>query len=83
MWALEDMTVIRPNSKEFGIMVSNFIDQHSGYLRLTDDHELATSADPTFPKEAHALLEYGAEHEGYWTNEKFMNTVADIAQIAD
>ena len=84
MWASEDMAVIRPKSKGSGIMVSDFIDQHSGYLRLTDEeHELATSTDPTFPKEARALLEYGAEREGYWTNEKFMANVADAAQIAE
>ena len=31
---------------------------------------------------ARALLEYGAEHEGYWTSEKFMENVKNAVKIA-
>lgn len=34
------------------------------------------------PKTARVLLEYGAEHEGYWTSERFMDNVKDVATIA-
>ena len=84
MWAAEDMAVLRPKTKGSGIMVSDFIDQHLGYLRLTEaEQSLATAADPSFPLEARALLEYGAEREGYWTGEKFMKNVEDAARIAE
>ena len=33
--------------------------------------------------EARALLEYGAEHEGYWTGDKFMKNVKDAARIIE
>ena len=76
MWASDDTPVIQPKTKGSGIMVSDYIDQHSGFLRLSDEeHALATATDPDFPKEARALLEYGADKEGYWTGEKFMANV--------
>ena len=84
MWAAEDMVVLRPKSKGSGIMVSDFIDQHSGFLRLNEEEQaLAQSSDPEFPVEARALLEYGAEREGYWTGDKFMKNVEDAARIAE
>ena len=36
-WGSTDMHVIRPKSKGSGIMVSDFVDERNGYLRLTDD----------------------------------------------
>ena len=84
MWAAEDMVVLRPKLKGSGIMVSDFIDQHSGFLRLNEEEQaLAQSRDPEFPVEARALLEYGAEREGYWTGNKFMKNVEDAARIAE
>ena len=64
-------------------MVSDFVDQHSGFLRLTDEeHRLACVSDADFPKTARVLFEYGAEKEGYWTSEKFMTNIMDAAKIA-
>ena len=84
MWAAEDMVVLRPKTKGSGIMVSDFIDQYSGFLRLTEEEQaLSRASDPHFPAEARALLEYGAEREGYWTGEKFMKNVEDAARIAE
>ena len=81
MWATEDTPVIQPKTEGAGIMISDFVDQHRGYLRLTDsEHALVTANDP---KTARALLEYGAEKEGYWTGEKFMENVKDAVRIAD
>ena len=83
MWAAEDMVVLRPKSKGSGIMVSDFIDQHSGFLRLNEEEQaLDQSRDPEFPVEARALLEYGVESKGYWTGDKFMKNVEDAAGIA-
>ena len=66
MWASDDIPVIQPKTKGSGIMVSDFIDQHSGFLQLTDEeHAVATTIDPESPKAARTLMEYGADKEGY------------------
>ena len=84
MWGTEDDPVIQPKTKGAGIMVSDFIEQHSGFLRLTDDElKLARSTTPTFPEAARCLLEYGAEREGYWTGEHFISNVESAARIAE
>ncbi len=76
MWASEDTPVLQPKTKGSGIMISDFVDQHSGFLRLTnEEHALATAANPDFPKTARTLLEYGADKEGYWTGDKFMANI--------
>lgn len=36
MWAAEGMVVLRPKTRGSGIMVSDFIDQHSGFLQLSE-----------------------------------------------
>ena len=52
MWASDDTPVIQPKTKGSGIMVSDYIDQHNGFLCLTDEeHALATATDPDFPKQ--------------------------------
>ena len=57
-------------------MVSDFIDEHHGFLRLTDDKfKEAKKTNPAIAKEARELLEYGENRDGYWTGEKFMNHV--------
>ena len=84
LWAADDMPVIQPKTKGSGIMVSDFIDQHDAFLQLADEqHAVAKQSDADFPKTARALLEYGAEREGYWTGEKFMVNIANAAKIAD
>ena len=63
-------------------MVSDFVDQHNGYLRLTDtEFAVGKTADPQMVQMARALLEYGAEHEGYWTSEKFMANIKNAVKI--
>ena len=78
-----DEPFIQPKTKGAGIMVSDFVDQHSGFLRITDDeHHLACVSDADFPKTAQVLFEYCADKEGYWTSEKFMTNIVDAAKIA-
>ena len=82
-WGTGDEPYIQPKTKGAGIMVSDFVDQHNGYLQLSEEeHCRACVSDPNFPKSARVLLEYGAEREGYWTSEKFMANVKDAAKIA-
>ena len=62
MWASEDMSVLKPKTRRSGIMVSDYINQHNGFLRLGDEeHWNAKAGDPNFPKVAKAQLEHGAE----------------------
>ena len=37
MWGEQGQCVLKPKSRGSGIMVSDFIDKHNGYLRLTDE----------------------------------------------
>ena len=73
MWGTDDNPAILPKNKGSRIMVSDFVEEHGGYLRLSEDElDVAAEIYPEFPYEARQLLEYGAEKEGYWTSEKFM-----------
>ena len=80
----DDKPAILPKTKRSGIMVSDFIDEHNGYLRLSSEElEDARSTDPNFPKEARELFEYGAARAGYWTGEKFMRQIEKASKIAE
>ena len=64
-------------------MISDYVDQHTGFLRLTPaEAELARSEDPSFPTTARATLEYGAGKGGYWDSDKFQNNVKVAIKIA-
>jgi transposase len=83
-WAEEGKLAIRPKSIGRGIMVSDFISEHDGYLTLTDeDHERAKERYPAIPKSACVLFKYGVQSEGYWNCEKFLIQVENAAQIAE
>ena len=57
-------------------MVSDFVDQHRGFLQLSDkEHAYISAEEPDFTKSACVLFEYGAEKEGYWTGDKFLKNV--------
>ena len=59
-WLQEDQPVIRPKSRGFGQMVSDFVDEYCGFLRLTDlDFQTAKQSQPTIKQEARVILEYG------------------------
>ena len=56
MWATEDTPVIQPKTKGSGIMVSDFVYQHNGYLRLTDtEFAVGKTADPQMVQLARSL----------------------------
>lgn len=60
-------------------MVSDFIEQHDGYLRLPEFQ----AEHAGLPSSARVLLEYGAEKEGYWNSERFIKNVKDAVKIAE
>ena len=84
MWAEKGKQPIRPKGQGRGIMVSDFIEEHGGYLRLSDEeYESAKDSHPGLWKEARQLLKLGAEYEGYWDSEKFLNQVEHSIKIAE
>ena len=84
MWGSADKPAILPKTKGSGIMVSDFIDEHSGYLKLSPEElEDARDSDDNFPEEARELFEYGAARAGYWTGEKFMAQIKRAVCIAE
>ena len=83
-WGEKGTAIMRPKSKGAGIMVSDFIDEINGFLRLTqEEYDQAKQNDPNIWIEARALLEYGENREGYWNSEKFMNQIKMAVKIAE
>ena len=74
-WGTKDMLVIKPKGKGSGIMVSDFVDEHNGYLCFVDCDGRK--------HEARVLMEYGANKEGYWTIDKFLQQMEKAVKIAD
>ena len=65
-------------------MVSDFIDEYSGYLALTDQkYDEAHANHPGLWKTARYLLKYGSSSEGYWNSEKFIFQVQHVLTIAE
>ena len=84
MWRESERPAILPKTKGSGIMVSDFVEEHGGYLRLTPEElESAKEEYPSVDPNAQRFLEYGAEKEGYWTSERFMEQIQNAANIAD
>ena len=84
LWAEKGTTVIRPKSKGSGIMLSHFICERIGFLSLSDEEfEMAKLLDESAKKNARRLLEYGGNKEGYWTSDKFMDQIKDVAQLVE
>ena len=83
-WAEEGKLAIRLKSIGRGIMVSDFISEHDGFLTLTDEqHVRAKGRYRAIPKSACVLFKYGVQVEDYWNCEKFLIQVENAAQIAE
>ena len=73
---------VRPKGKGQGIMVSDFIEEFSGYLRLTDEeHSAARRLYAFYPKEAREIIEH--QRDGYWDNDKFMANIRKAVRVAE
>ena len=84
VWAEKWSQQIKPKGQGRGLMVSDFIEEHNGYLKLTDtEYEEARSHHPNLWKEARYILKYGTDSQGYWNSEKFMNQVKQAVTIAE
>ena len=61
-------------------MVSDFIEEQQGYLRLKDSmHTTLVSTDPTMPCR---LFKYGQTRDGYCNNDHFMQQMEVAIKIA-
>ena len=84
MWGEDDCPAILPKTKGSGIMVSDFVEYHNGFLSLTtEEHSVAKVSLPSTPKSARVLFEYGADKEGYWTGDRFTAQVKTACDIAE
>ena len=84
LWAEAGKQPIRPKGQGRGIMVSDFIDEHNGFLALTDEEYEATHAQHSgLWKNARFLLKYGSSSERYWNSDKFLNQVQHALTIAE
>ena len=83
-WGESGSNVIKPKSKGSGINVSDFIEEHDGFLQLSlEQYEQAKVTNPNIKLVARTLLEYGESREGYWTSDKFMKQVKEASEIAE
>ena len=82
-WGTPDSQMIRPKSRGSGIMVSDFIMEKHGYLRLTNEYDRAMQNYPNARKAARDLLEYGESRDGYWNSDKFMKHTEKAVFIAE
>ena len=83
-WAEKWGQQIKPKGQGRGIMVSDFIEEYDGYLRLDNaEYETAKCTNPNVKKEARFLLKYGADSEGYQDSNKFMQQVKQAVEIAE
>ena len=74
----------KPKSKEAVIMVLGFVDEHNGFLALTDtEYETAKTTNPHIRKYAREFLEYGESREGCWTRDKFIAQMERAIEIAE
>ena len=83
-WGVKGTKIMRPKSRGAGIMISDFIDEHNGFLSLTDEqYERAKQANPRAKKYARRFLEYGENKEGYWTRDKFIDQMKSAVEMAE
>ena len=84
-WSEKGKQPLLPKGRGRGLMISDFVDEHNGFLQLTEEeHKQAKRElnDNAFPRYSREVLEYGAEHEGYWNNKMFIKQVKKAARIA-
>ena len=85
MWGEDDHPALLPKTKGSGIMVSDFVEEHDGYLAFSpEEHPSGETKYSSIPQSTRVLFEYGADEEGYWTGDRFMSqakTACDIAEL--
>ena len=84
MWGEEERLALLPKTKGSGVMVSDFVEEHEGYLHLSDEkYERARAINPAIPQSARLVFEYGSEWGGHWTGERFLTQMKTACNIAE
>ena len=76
IWMEKDRRPLRPKGQGRSIMVSDFLCECHGPLRLSEEQQ---TLHPDIPKESRIMLHPGKNAEGYWTNAKLVEQVRDRA----
>ena len=64
-------------------MISDFVEEHGGFLRLSDDKfERAQEMDPAYPRQEREVFLIGEKYDGYWTNAHLMANVRKQPQLS-
>ena len=69
-WSQDDQFFIRKKGRGAGIVISDFIEEHDGFLRIPG-------------KEARRQFEFGKNRDGFWTADHFLNQVEKAVAIAE
>ena len=75
MWGEEERPAILPKTNGSGVMFCGRFGE--------EDLQQAKEPYPSIVLEAWRLLQYGADEEGCWTGECFMEKVKNVADIVD
>ena len=82
MWGEDERPALLPKTKGSGVMVSDFVDEYDGYLRLPDEQFACAKEDnPSIVQSARVAFEYGSECGGYGTGERFMTQMKTACDI--
>ena len=79
-WHEKGKMPLLPKDQGKGLMLSDYIDGHNGFLRLSEAEKHC--ADDTIPPIAREILIFGENNEGYFTSDRFMLQVAKAARIS-
>ena len=72
-WGQKGEKLLRPKNKGAGIMISDFIDEHTGFLAFSDEeYDSVKVSHPHIRKYTREFLEYSESKEGYWTRDRFI-----------
>ena len=83
-WGMKGEKMMKPKSRGAGIMVSDFVDEHNGFLALSDaEYDRVKVLNPRLRKYAREFLEYGENKEGYWTRDRFIAQMQRAVEIAE
>ena len=65
-------------------MVSDFIDEHTGFLAFSDEeYDSVKVSHPHIRKYAREFLEYGESKERYWTRDRFVAQMQRAIEMAE
>ena len=81
-WTENGRMKLKPKGPGQGIMISNFIDEHVGCLKLSaEEFAMYHQKDPSLRQSARIQLAIGQGNDSYWTKDHFLDDVKDALKI--